>query len=162
MNSFVAVMTALGLTAVDRRADLVMAAAVEAFVAELPGARIPEPFPSAIEDLGADCYGCRERASKRLAAMVTAEGGCATRWLFWGRRHRDPEVRLRCNAILQNLTRCADCGGRGECRIYRPAGDEKEGPCTICKRWPWGHPECPGPCLLCGGEGFAWIKGAFD
>ncbi len=66
------------------RADLVMAAAVEEFVAELPSARPPEPFRTMLEDLGQDCYGCRVRADRRLTEGSRAD----VRWLFWG-RHRE-------------------------------------------------------------------------
>jgi hypothetical protein len=165
---------AIGQTAVERRADLVMQAAVEDSVQRhldaTPSAgrgHPPEPWRSMISHLGANCYGCRERASKRLAAAVDYNGQRATdngrRWLFWGRHHPDPEIRLRCNNILRNLTRCRDCDGTGLCVIYRPDPlVDPNGPCTVCKRWPWGHPESPGPCLSCGGKGFAWTKGAFE
>ncbi len=36
------------------------------------------------------------------------------RWLFWGRRHPDPEVRLRSNAILRRLNPCSTCKGTGQ------------------------------------------------
>jgi hypothetical protein len=146
------------------RADLVMMAAVEEFAARQPGARPPEPFRSLIAALGQDCYKCRERASRRLAAASATD----LRWLFWGRRSRDAEIRFRCNLILKELTRCGYCGGMGLCREYRPAPgagngpDGGDGPCRVCRKWAWNHPESPGLCEPCGGYGAAWIKDPFE
>ena len=140
------------------RADLVFSAAVEQFAAGRPGARPPEPFRSLIASLGADCYGCRQRASRRLAAASAAD----PRWLFWARRSRDPEVAFRSNIILIDLTRCGYCGGTGLCYEYRPKSEDGEGPCGVCGKWGWNHPESPGPCGPCGGAGSAWNKGSFE
>ncbi len=147
-------------TAAAIRADLVMQAAVEDFAAQQPHAAPPEPYRSMISHLGGDCFHCRERASKRLLAASKSD----LRWLFWGRKDPDLEIRLRCNNILRKLTTCSDCKGRGLCFEYRPILNQtgSEGACRICGRWQWGHPESPGPCLSCTGEGVAWNKGAFD
>jgi hypothetical protein len=148
---------AIGQTASERRADLVLQAAVEEFVRRQPGARPPEPYRSLIRQLGTDCYGCRERASKRLAAACSTPYGF--RWLFWGRLDHDAEIRLRCNVILRQLARCDDCSATGLCRFYRP-DTSGTGPCSVCGRWIWSHPEQANPCLSCGGYGSAWNKGA--
>jgi hypothetical protein len=144
---------------VARRADLVMQAAVEDFVrTAVPKSRPPQPFRSMIDQVGGDCYGCRNRAAKRLRAASAAD----PRWLFWGRHHRDPEIRLRCNNMLRAMTRCQYCDGTGLCRQYRPDPPEGQGPCQTCGRFAWGHPEYAAECWPCGGLGFGWVKGAFE
>ena len=135
-----------------------MMLAVEDFCGKRNGARPPAPFGRMIEDLGGDCFGCRQRASKRLAAASRDD----QRWLFWGRRHRDPEIRFRCNDLLWRLNRCPDCTGDGVCLSYRPTRPDSDGPCRVCGRWAWSHPEERNACLSCGGIGSAWDKGAFD
>jgi hypothetical protein len=142
------------------RTDLVCAAAVEDFVrSTVPTARAPEPFRTLIFHLGAECYTCRELAGRKLRAAAAAD----RRWLFWGRSEPDPEIRLRCNNLLRDLSRCPECGGSGICRLHRTApGADPEGACLNCGQWAWSHFEQRRDCGACGGEGFAWIKGAFD
>lgn len=91
--------------------DLEFIRATEESVAAMaPGSVPPEPYRSLIDEgLSADCYRCREMASKKLRAASVDD----PRWLFWGRRHRDPEVRLRCNAIIRRTNPCRACSGTG-------------------------------------------------
>lgn len=98
---------AITIQSPTRLVDLDFMSAVESWVAATP----PEPFLSLIEHLGSDCYTCREIASRKLQAACTGDGA---RWLFWGRRHRDLEVRVRANAILRRVSRCEICGGSGK------------------------------------------------
>jgi hypothetical protein len=151
----------LPATATEAHRDVMLMAAVEETVERwCPGHRPPEPYRTLIEHLGAECYKCRELASRRLRNAST-DG--SVRWLFWARRHRDPEVRVRANNILRELTRCGECGGGGICRMHKPvAGGDPDGPCVNCGRWAWSHFDNPGECRACGGEGFGWTKGAFD
>jgi hypothetical protein len=142
------------------RADLEFTDAVEYFVRDaVRSARPPEPFLSLLGLLGAPCYRCRDLAGQQLRSV--SAGDC--RWLLWGRHSRDPEVRVRCNNMLRELTRCGECGGGGVCRLHRPAaGGDPDGPCLNCGQWAWSHFENPHDCGACGGAGFGWAKGAFD
>ncbi|MGP0063539.1 MAG: hypothetical protein ACLQGP_08075 [Isosphaeraceae bacterium] len=112
-------------------ADLEFAMAVEESVMAEPGTIAPEPFRGLIERQGSDCYRCREIASRKLKAASWLN----SQWLYWGRKHRDPEVRLRSNAILRRINPCPSCGGSGASRHYR------EDPCWDCQGlgsvWPW-------------------------
>jgi hypothetical protein len=142
------------------RGDLEFTDAVEEFVRESDrNARPPEPFLSLLGMLGAPCYRCRNLAARRLRDTTTDE---SIRWLFWGRRSADPEIRLRSNNLLRDLTRCPICGGRGVCLLYRPAADNPDGPCENCGQWSWRHFDEPHACGACGGFGSAWVKGTFD
>ncbi len=106
-------------------ADLEFAMAVEESVMGEPGARPPEPYKGLIERLGSDCFQCREITSQKLLRASRFD----QRWLFWGRKHRDPEVRLRANAILRRINPCSSCGGSGESRHYTGY------PCWDCQGW---------------------------
>jgi len=88
--------------------------------------------------------------------------GPAIRWLMWGRHDRDPEIRLRANNLLRDLTRCDQCGGTGVCLIYHSDEPGRDGPCRNCGHWGWEHPECRAQCFACSGFGSGWNKGAFD
>jgi len=116
-------------------ADLDFAMAVEEAVMAVPGTAAPAPYQSLIERLGSSCYQCRENASRRLQAVSRYD----QRWLFWGRKHPDPEVRLRSNAILRRINPCPSCGGCGESRNYR------------------GY-----PCWDCQGLGSVWPRSIWD
>jgi hypothetical protein len=141
------------------RRDLEFTDAVEYFVRDSDRtARPPEAFLSLLGLLGAPCYRCRDLAGRQLSEA--SRGDC--RWLLWGRHSRDPEVRVRCNRILRELTRCADCWGGGICRVFRTDQPDGDGPCANCGQWAWSHFDMPRECGACGGAGFAWVKGAFD
>ena len=85
------------------RNDLEFVRSVEEFViAARPGRRPPEPYRGLIERLGNSCWREREHASRQLETASAVD----QRWLFWGRLHPDPEVRLRSNTILRRLNPC--------------------------------------------------------
>lgn len=113
--------------------DLSFGLAVEeCVIAAAPrGTAPPEPYRSLIAKLGDSCYLCREIASRKLQAASRAD----QRWLFWGLRHRDPEIQVRCNAIIRRLTVCPSCNGTGLSNAY------PEYQCWDCKGrrslWTW-------------------------
>jgi len=148
--------------AAARRGDLEFQDAVEQFVrVARPNAAPPDPFRAVLGDLGGPCYRCRDRAGAVLADVCRDD----VRWLMWGRHDRDPEIRLRCNNLLRDLTRCERCGGAGICRTFWPDPSRNSpdyDPCLNCGLWPWQHESSPGECWSCDGRGAAWAKGAFD
>jgi len=148
--------------AAARCGDLEFQDAVEQFVRiSRPGHRPPEPYRSLLDDLGAPCFKCRDRATGQLLVASAVD----LRWLMWGRHDRDPEIRLRCNNLLRDLTRCERCGGRGVCRTFWPDPSRNSpdyDPCLNCGLWPWQHETEPGQCWSCEGRGAAWAKGAFE
>ena len=114
------------------RGDLEFVRGVEEFViAAEPGRRPPEPYRGLIERLGDSCWREREAASRGLQAASAVD----QRWLFWGRCHPDPEVRLRANAILRRLNPCSTCKGTGNSKNW------DLWPCWDCQgtatAWPW-------------------------
>ena len=114
------------------RGDLEFVRGVEEFViAAEPGKVPPEPYRGLIERLGNPSWREREAASKGLQAASAVD----QRWLFWGRRHPDPEVRLRSNAILRRLNPCQTCRGTGQSKNW------DLWPCWDCQgtttAWPW-------------------------
>jgi hypothetical protein len=114
------------------RGDLAFVRGVEEFVLGAdPGGRPPEPYRGLIERLGDPAWREREAASEALQEVSAADH----RWLFWGRRHPDPEVRLRSNAILRRLNPCSTCEGAGNSK------DWELWPCWDCQgtatAWPW-------------------------
>ncbi len=114
------------------RGDLEFVRGVEEFViAARPGQGPPEPYRGLIEQLGDSSWRKREAASKRLQAESVVD----QRWLFWGRVHRDPEVRVRSNAILRRLNHCTTCKGTGNSKNW------ELWPCWDCQgtatAWPW-------------------------
>ena len=113
-------------------ADLAFVRGVEEFVITAePGWRPPEPYRGLIERLGGSSWREREAASKGLQEVSAVD----QRWLFWARRHADPEVRLRSNAILRRLNRCPTCSGSGNSKSW------ELWPCSDCQgtatAWPW-------------------------
>jgi hypothetical protein len=126
-----------------RVADVEFAMAVEESVMSIPGTAPPEPYKGLIRRLGAHCYRCREIASKKLLA---ASGG-DHRWLLWGRKDADLEVRLRCNNLLKKLVKCPQCGGAGKTRQGR-WNDRNDG---------WTD-----ECSLCVGKGTSWKWSIWD
>jgi hypothetical protein len=112
--------------------DLVFVRGVEEFViASAPSRRPPEPYVGLIERLGAPSWREREAASRELQEMSALD----QRWLFWGRGHADPEVRLRSNTTLRRLNPCPACKGTGSSRNW------ELWPCSDCQgaatAWPW-------------------------
>lgn len=115
--------------------DLEFMVAVEESVMAEPGLAPPEPCKGLIERLGSDSYRDREAASRSL--WVTSRFN--QRWLAWGRRYRDPEIRLRSNTILRRINPCPTCKGEGRSVHYRED-----------------------PCFDCGGSGSRWPYSAWD
>ena len=145
----------------NQRADLAFAHAVECFVMSATSmAAPPKRFRELIEGLGDECFVGREVSTKRLLEASTRD----SRWVFWGRRHRDPEIRMRCNIILARLAACDWCHGARICREFRPSprDRDKQGQCQTCGCWPWTHAESPGECVMCFGRGTMWTKDPFE
>jgi hypothetical protein len=94
--------------------DLAFTRAVEESIAREPGTAIPEPFASLIGAMGQSDWRKREAASHAMQDASASD----LRWLFWGRRHPDLEVRVRCNAIIRRLNPCAACKGSGGSRSW--------------------------------------------
>jgi hypothetical protein len=118
------------------RGDLEFIRGVEEFViAARPGQRPPEPYRGLIERLGDPSWREREAASQRLEAASAMD----QRWLFWGRIHPDPEVRVRANAILRRLNPCTTCKGSGNSKNS--------------DLW---------PCWDCQGVGKYWARSAWE
>jgi len=110
-----------------------------------------------------DSFGARRDPDAEIPRKSAVQlPGPAIRWLLWARHDRDPEIRLRCNNLLRDLTRCEQCGGTGFCREFRTGDPNQNGPCQNCGHWGWEHPECRAECWACGGDGSGWRKGAFD
>ena len=114
------------------RGDLEFMRGVEEFViAAGPSCRPPEPYRGLIERLGHSSWREREAASRGLLEVSAVD----RRWLFWGCRHPDPEVRLRSNAILRRLHPCPSCKGDGNSKNW------ELWPCWDCQgtatAWPW-------------------------
>lgn len=107
----------------------------------------PEPFGTLIRQLGDERWWTREHASRELTRWSIAD----QRWLFWARRHHDPEIRVRSNVILRRLNPCRSCGETGHTRYERYDQD----PITGEFRWVNWCPECFG----CGS---LWIWSAWD
>lgn len=114
--------------------------AVEEWVAVEHLGTIPEPFAGLIDRLGDGCYGCREIATRKLRRLSADD----PRWLFWGRFHRDPEVRRRCELVLRKLIPCRTCLGTGRISRYFVWDAEFDR----------GHYE--DGCTQCMGTGTAW------
>lgn len=114
------------------RGDLEFVRGVEEFViAAGSGRRPPEPYRGLIDRLGDPSWREREGASRQLEEMPPED----RRWLFWGRHHPDPEVRLRSNAILRRIHPCPTCKGAGNSKNW------DAWPCSDCEgtatAWPW-------------------------
>jgi hypothetical protein len=114
------------------RTDLAFTRSVEEFViAAAPGHQPPEPFRSFLVQLGAPSWREREVASRELQGASAMD----QRWLFWGRRNSDLEVRLRSNAVLRRLNPCTTCKGSGNSKNW------ELWPCWDCQgtatAWPW-------------------------
>lgn len=120
------------------RTDLEFARGVEEFAmasALDPARAIPEPFHGLIAGLGDPSWPRRDAAARRLQDAAASD----PRWLFWGRHDPDPEVRLRCNAVLRRLYPCRGCQGTGQSRN-------------------WGA----WPCWDCAGTATAWPYSMWD
>ena len=158
----------------DRINDLAFKGAVETFAAEASQQKPPEPFASLIDQLGWDCYTARQIGYERLIGAIRRNLRDA-RWLFWGMRHSDPEVRLWCNRGLTELSGCWSCDGSGlchhkrtapRCDIWMQPGDGQWEECLDCfdsrrlddmVRWNWEF-----GCKVCGGAGRFWNRGIAD
>lgn len=96
-----------------RIADIDLTVAVEDFVSKDASRTPPEPFRSMIDKLATECWKCRETATNRLQKASEKDW----RWLLWGRKHNDQEVRTRCNTILKRIIKCPDCTGTGKSKF---------------------------------------------
>ena len=77
----------------------------------------PEPYRTLLRRTGGRCYYCREVFTSRLERLVRDDPG-AFRWLIRGRWDKDPEIAVRCNAILRRLYECTMCKGTGCIKKY--------------------------------------------
>jgi hypothetical protein len=112
----VIIVALLAIGQFETHEDLRFMDAQEAFVIKAkPGMTPPPPFYQMIERLGRTCHDCRERATDDLGAI----GPESIRWLMWGRRHNDPEIRMRCESALAKATMCQWCRGTGCCLHLR-------------------------------------------
>ena len=105
--------------------DLDFTRAVEESVMAATDESPPDPFRMLIRTLGSEDYRCREAASRLLEAASKDD----QRWLFWGRKYRDPEIRLRCNSIIRRLNPCPSCNGTGISKYNDASG------CWDCAGW---------------------------
>jgi hypothetical protein len=141
------------------RDDMAMQNAVESFVitASKRSASPPEPFRTLIEQMGDPCYKCREKATRDLEAASKGD----LRWLFWARRHRDPEIKLRANNLLRKLASCPACDGRK--LHWFVSSSESTYSCALCGGSSWtDHLGCDNCCQQCMGFGTSWLKDAFE
>lgn len=114
----------------DARLDLGFAFAVEDSILREPGTRVPWPYRNLIAMLGCESYRGREDASTRLESAIRKDPA-ALRWAFWGRRHRDPEVKHRSNCIVRRMApKCPSCRGSGRSK------HEPKWPCLDCNAAP--------------------------
>ena len=124
-----------------------------------PARQPPEPYRQLLCDLGADKWRARQAASRQLELVCLISGDL--RWLFWARRYRDPEIRLRSNNVLRKVSCCPECGGFGFCTTLLPREDNQE-MCRRCNRVKWWHDIDDAPaCTECGGAGSLWKQRRF-
>lgn len=104
----------LCLAQVPTLEDLELIRAVEeSVIAGLPHPRrledgMPPIVAAFVRDMGAPCIKCRDRATEAMEYCAQKN----IRWLFWGLRSTDAEVRSRCQGILKRIPpRCEVCGG---------------------------------------------------
>jgi hypothetical protein len=156
----------------SRVIDLEFTAAVESWVANAFGVRLPEPYQTLVDRLDADGYTDRAAAAKRLEMLVAAElSGSGQRWLLRARAiERRPECRYWLNRLLRDCERCSSCDALGYCSEYRPASVPADQPtyygvpCQKCRRSEWQHgwqwiEGCRYgylACEMCGGSGSFW------
>lgn len=99
-----------------RLPDLEFTMAVEESVMKEPGTELAIPEKRMIDGLGSKLYVDREKSKRNLLVYCSLNG---PRCLFWGRKNRDYEIKLRSNTILRRLNPCMSCGGSGASRHYR-------------------------------------------
>lgn len=122
--------------------DLEFACAVEETVRGfLPHSKAPDPWPDIFRRMGSPSYRERQDASQDAMVQITGEPADA-RWLWWGRRDRDIEVAVRCNALVRRINPCRECKGMGVIH------------------WSASYP--PFPCHVCYSTGSAWFRSALD
>lgn len=107
------------------RLDLGFCYAVEDSIAREPGTNVPAAYAGLIDLLGCDSYRGRVDATTRLESAVRRDPS-ALRWVFWGRRDKDPEIRVRCNAILRRATATPPCSTCKDGLFY-------DGKCWVCR-----------------------------
>lgn len=145
---------------ISTRADLdFMRAQEESVMAMLPhpirlDAGMPAHVAELIRLLGDPCHRCRERAQTELEALSRDD----PRWLFWGIRARDLEIRRRCGSVLSRCGPvCWRCRGAGRCAGELFGGSMRW--CPICDGY---HPTDRqrtegGLCATCAGTGRSWL-----
>ena len=96
--------------------DLCFSQAVEDFSRSLDRTKcVPGPAGVLVDYLGVTDWRLREKWTNVLEDYCRKNPG-SIRWLFWGRRNRDPEIAFRCNRILRRLFLCTVCNGSGKSR----------------------------------------------
>jgi len=110
------------------RADLIFARAQEESIAREPGTKAPEPYRRLFAMMGAASWRGREDATARLESAVRHDPA-AIRWVFWGRRHHDPEIAARCNGVIRRAVPCPSCRGSGR------SPSTWRGECGDCHVW---------------------------
>jgi hypothetical protein len=115
--------------------ELAFVGAVEDFVLKAdPLARPPEPARGYFARMASLEWRERDRATRGAEAYFAANPG-EVRWLFVGRRSRDPEVAVRANVVIKLLNPCSTCKGEGTSR------NQEAWPCWDCQgtktRWPY-------------------------
>lgn len=146
----------------EPKCDLDFRFAVEEFViAASATRRAPEPYGSLIAGCGLPCFTCRQIYARKLTKLSLYSDD---RWLFWATKHRDPEVRMRANAILRRIHICWRCLGSGVCLEYEGEGQSlySRQYCRNCGFAEWRHKSesysnyCM--CRTCDGFGTQWSK----
>lgn len=140
--------------------DVAFMAAVEQSIQLEPKTKPPQPFAGDIELLGDAQYKVRNDAYNRLLKASQKN----PRWLFWGLKHSDIEVRLWCNKALWSLSECYGCRGTGICE-FEPAlyAGEPCGFCGKCTRLKIAHEgNNPTKCRECNGWRRFWNYGVKD
>jgi hypothetical protein len=100
-----------------------------------------------IDQLGNDCWKCREIAKKKLKGI----GDPAVPWLLWGLRSRDAQIRMSSWLLIRDLAGCRYCRGTGNCVLYEP--DESGYSCLGCGCSEYRHVmDVPRPCNRCEGR----------
>lgn len=161
MHEALFVAFALAIQAHPTANDRAFQYAQESFVmSAVPRMRPPADVMDIINLAGADDYCARETASKWLRKVDA-------RWLMYGIRGPDLEIRLRCNRVLQWQSVCPACIGSGLCQYKPKDADRPDGECVNCGRWSFSHGagqtfEYAALCKVCHGTANSWPYSIFE